>query len=315
MRLPTLGMSDRLCPGCEVWIVRRDLSLSSCAPGTPLNCANCSAPPNTASSAARERGTRADVLHPSTPALPISPATVAATHSSTPTVSSQLSKRRASTPSPFITPASKSHYPIINPPEQANGEQANRGALATHLFFDPAAQGTINSKAPSCFRIYMYGFARAHEQTQIATSGLHARIDSVEPSLKNNDTHHKAEFADIRIQIAGTTKTVDDSSIKEDPCEVVVRGLPPVLALTNKQITTTLLVALQLPDYAHHVVSWREWSPKRRSAQAQPAHQGTVQALEIRHNRTSINSQSVVSLSPPLLPSCVIPSLEDATSA
>ena len=96
-------------------------------------------------------------------------------------------------------------------------------------------------------------------------------------SLKDTDTQHKAEFADIRPQIAGITKIVYDSSIKEDPCEVVIRDLPPALTLTNKQITTAVLVVLQIPDYAQHVVGWSEWSPKRHTAQADPAQQGAAQ--------------------------------------
>ena len=181
-------MSDRSCSGCEVRIVRGDPSLSSCAickrvfhqlrlsltaPGTPLDCANCSTPSNTASSAARERGTRAVALPPSTPALPISLATVAATHSTTPSVSSQSSKRRASTPSASITPASKSHCPIITLQSRRTESRQIEVHLRHNLFLMPRPRPRITAKH---LHIYMDGFARAHEQTQIAISGLHARM-------------------------------------------------------------------------------------------------------------------------------------------
>ena len=162
---------------------------------------------------------------------------------------------------------------------QSQQEQANGAALVNEPLFDAAAQDIINRDTPEYLRIYMNGFARAHERMQHAINGLHARIDSVERSIKETDTQHKAEFASIRNDIAGIAKTVDDSSIKENPCEVVVRGLPPALALTNKQITTALLTALQLPDYAQHVVGWREWTPKKRAEQLNPAQQATSQAL------------------------------------
>ena len=148
----------------------------------------------------------------------------------------------------------------------------------------------------------MDGFARAHAQAQNAISGLHARIDSVERSIKGTDTQHKAEFASIRSHIAGISKTIDDSSVKEDPCEVVVRSLPPALALTHKQITTALLIALQLPDYTQHVVSWREWSPKKRAAQVDPAQQASAQApgdsAQPHHNQQPVRGLAFTLSSP-----------------
>ena len=163
-------------------------------------------------------------------------------------------------------------------PSQHLQEQVNGAVFLKKPLFYAAAQAPINNDAPSYFRTHIDGFARAHEQTKNAISELHARIDSVERSIKETDIQYKAEFASIRSVIAGIAKTVDDSSVNEDKYEVVVRGLPPALALTHKQITIAHLVALQHPDYAQHVVGWHEWTPKRRAVQVEPAQQVAAQA-------------------------------------
>ena len=124
VRLPTLGMNDRLRLGCDVRIVRGDPSLATCvickrvfhqiclsltAPGSWLICASCSASPNVATSAARAREASTDVQPLATPIQTASPATDAASHSAKPTAIYYSSKRRASTSSPSITPLSKAH--------------------------------------------------------------------------------------------------------------------------------------------------------------------------------------------------------------
>ena len=138
--LPTPGMSDRRCPGCEVKIIRGDLLLSSCAICKRIFhqlCLALTAP-----------GTLSEVSStpPSTmPIPPLSPTINLASHSATPTSSSQVSagselpqlaapaanqhtpKRRASTPSPSITLLSKvhraSHSAVMDDGEMEQGSR------------------------------------------------------------------------------------------------------------------------------------------------------------------------------------------------
>ena len=161
-------MSDRLCPGCDVRIVRgdpslttsvickrlfRQISLSLTAPGSPLICASCSNPPNVASSAARARGASADVEPLATPIQPTSPATDAASHSATPTAIQYSSKRRASTPSPSITPLSKAH--CANLTAVMDGMDQGDGAGVLYSVHD--ADGSVRAalqEAPAYMHVF-----------------------------------------------------------------------------------------------------------------------------------------------------------------
>ena len=102
----------------------------------------------------------------------------------------------------------------------------------------------------------MQGFSHAYEPTRIAINDLHVYNDNVERSGNEIDEKNEAVYMNIRSDIAGIAKTVDDTFIKEDPCEFVVKGLRVTLALTHQQNTSALLAGLQLPPYAWHVVNW-----------------------------------------------------------
>ena len=83
------------------------IRLSLTTPGSSLICANCSAFLNAVSSAVRARKATVAAPPPATPTLPISPAIDTAAHSAAPADSQHSLKRRASTPSPSVTPSSK----------------------------------------------------------------------------------------------------------------------------------------------------------------------------------------------------------------
>ena len=146
---PTPGMSDRLCPGCDVRIVRGDPSLAACvnckrifhqiclsltAPGSSSICASCSAPPSVASSPARTSTASTDAQPFATPTQPISPAIDLASHSATATAIQCSSKRRNPAPSPSTTPLSKAHR--VNPAADMDGMHQGHGVSAPYNTLD-----------------------------------------------------------------------------------------------------------------------------------------------------------------------------------
>ena len=103
---------------------------------------------------------------------------------------------------------------------------------------------------------------------KIITNGSVSRIDKPKQKIDTADTEFKAELAKIRTQITAIT----DTNAPEDPCEIIVRGLPISVSIDLPSASSALLTALDLPRVIPHVYSWRKWKLADRvpSSSARP---------------------------------------------
>ena len=311
-------MATRECPVCCVRLVRNESDLAACldcqryfhsaclsASGPSRRCNRCSlkgvkGTATTATIANNLCSSQPDA----TPVQPSSTATSEPASAATPTASQQSSKRRASTPSPCVTPVLKAYCsasvtaasPILAAVmDESAGAGPDAPAPFCELDADGAMKAALHYAPPYIHMLYnlmksshdanaaanasnaasLAGVSHVLAENSRVLSSLVPRVEAVEQRLQTFDANqlalsarHDADIAAVRAGVSYNSAVIQESlshrSLK-DPRELIVRGITPAVQLEPMPLAAALLTALKLQHLVKFVTNWRAWSPPARA--------------------------------------------------